>query len=256
MSLRGENLTAAFGGRAVFAGLSLELPPHSVTVLLGLNGAGKSTLLRVLAGLLPPTAGQVWLDGQSLAELSPKERARRLAYQPQQIRPQEMTVEEYVLLGSAPWLRWGAVPGVRWRQRGAKALARLGLEELSKRPMEELSGGERQRVALARTLLTGADLYLLDEPTASLDVKRQHGFFHLLRRLAGEEGASALVSVHDPNLALAYGDRVLVLGGGRLTLVEGGEAFSQRLWRALTPLYGPELSLGGEGFYWKHTGLP
>ena len=125
-----------------------------------------------------------------------------------------MTVEEYVLLGAVPYLSFGAVPGRGWRARVAAVLSEMELSALAGCGMGEISGGERQRAALAQVLLTQAPFLLLDEPTAHLDVRRQHEFLQRLRGLSAQQGKGILVSVHDPNLALRYAERVAVLSKG------------------------------------------
>lgn len=252
MELSGERLSVSLSGRKVLEDVSISLSQPGITALLGLNGAGKTTLLRTLAGLLKPEGGAVYLDGTPIEKLSPRQRARQVGYLPQSLAHGTMTVEEYVLLGAAPWLNWGAVPGAKWEARAQRAMERLGIDGLAHRSMAAISGGESRRAALAQALVAGPAVLLLDEPAAGLDLPRQHEFFDLLAHLLAREGHSALVSVHDPNLALSYGDRAVVLAEGELTILERGADFGPKLAGLLNPIYGPELRLSPQGhFYWN-----
>ena len=165
-----------------------------------------------------------------------------------------MTVLEYVLLGAAPYLTFGAVPGKDWEARARSVLRQLGIEELASRGMDCISGGERQRSALAQVLLTDAQFLLLDEPTANLDVRRQHEFLTLLKTLAEEKRKGILVSVHDPNLALRYADRVCVLAHGRVQTFERTENLGETLAESLRETYGTALCYGARrAFDWNEN---
>ena len=255
MSLEGRGLSAVLAGRRLWSQASLALRPGELCFLLGLNGAGKTTLLKVLAGLLPPQEGTVLLDGKDLSGFTSRQRAREVSYLSQLPPRWEMTVEEYALLGAAPYLRWGQVPGRAFQQRAREVLRMLDLEEVARRPIDRLSGGERQRAALAQCLVTDGTYLLLDEPTASLDVRRQHEFLQLLAALVKKGKKGALVSVHDPNLALGYGGRVGVLSGERLLLLERRPGWERELEGLLRPDYGSALCWSEQGyFYWKTEG--
>lgn len=248
MELRGEHLTVSLSGRKVLDDVSISLSQPGITALLGLNGAGKTTMMRTLAGLLPAEGGAVYLDGTAIEKLSPRQRARQVGYLPQSPAHGAMTVEEYVLLGAAPWLNWGAVPRAKWEARAQRAMERLGIDGLAHRSMAAISGGESRRAALVQALVAGPAVLLLDEPAAGLDLPRQHEFFDLLAHLLAREGHSS----HDPNLALSYGDRAAVLTEGKLTILERGADFGPKLAGLLNSIYGPELRLSPQGhFYWN-----
>jgi len=201
-----QNLTAGYGKKAILHGISLDFPPGTVTAILGPNGCGKSTLLKAAAGLLPATGGQI---------LAEEPRARHIAYLPQSRAVPEMTARQLVLHGRFPWLGW---PRVYRREDEAiadAALERLGIGEVGDLPLPELSGGTRQKCYLAMALAQQAETLLLDEPTAWLDVGHQFRLMELLRSLAAEGRAVAVV-LHDLPLALTYADRVAVLDRGRL----------------------------------------
>ena len=209
MTLAAENLTLTRGGRAVVEGLSAMLAPGQITAIVGPNGAGKSSLLLGLAGLLPPAAGAVMLDGSPLASLPARTRAQAIGYLPQGADVAwDVAVEALVALGRLPW-----------RDRGeaaiAAAIAALDLGPLRHRPVSQLSGGERARVLLARVLAGEPRWILADEPLAALDLAHQLRLITHLRACA-EAGQGVAVVLHDLGIAMNHADRVLVLKDGRL----------------------------------------
>jgi iron complex transport system ATP-binding protein len=204
------------GGRQVLADIDASVAPGHLTALVGPNGSGKSTLLRVLAGLLKPDAGQVWLDGRLLTTWPRRDIACRLALLPQDTRADfAFQVDELVAMGRHP--HRGRFERSKAADHAAvsAALARCALGTLRTRALDTLSGGERQRVAIARCLATQAPVLLLDEPTAHLDLEHALGLFALCRSLA-EEGRAVALATHDLALALRHATRVLVLSAGRV----------------------------------------
>ena len=211
------DLVAGYGRRPVLQGLTFCLRAGECAALLGPNGSGKTTLLRALSGVLAPWSGEVRLADRPLASLRPRERARRVAVVPQRGPcPEDLTAREMVLLGRyahlSPWGWYG--PG---DHRAADcALAATDTTGLAHRRLHELSGGELQRVLLARALAQESPLLLLDELAAGLDLARMTGLFDLLERRRAA-GACVLMAVHDCNLAALYATRLLGLREGRLT---------------------------------------
>lgn len=156
------------------------------------------------------------------------------------------------MLGAAPYLKWGEVPGETYQNKARNALEILGILHLADRPLDQMSGGERQLAALARAMVQNAPLLLLDEPTASLDVKRQQNFLKTLQKAVLSGGKCALLSVHDPNLALTYGDGVLILRDGETEFLPASQNLGENLCQRLKPLYGENFTLSADGyFYWK-----
>jgi iron complex transport system ATP-binding protein len=173
-------------------------------------------LLRALARLVP-FAGEIELDGRQLAEIGRGELARLVAVVPQEpSTPPWMTVAEYVLLGRTPHLGPLAKEGARDREAAARALARLDLLGFVDRRLGTLSGGEKQRVVVARALAQEAAIVLLDEPTAALDIGHQQQALDLLDRLRAESGLTLVAAMHDLTLAAQYADRMVLLDGGRV----------------------------------------
>jgi iron complex transport system ATP-binding protein len=210
-------LTVKYGSRLALRDASLCLQAGETLALIGPNGAGKTTLVRAASGVLRGQSGAVTVQGIDLQSLSPAERARRIAVVPQaRHMPDGFTVWQTVMLGRTPYLDWLGQPGMKDRQRVLWALERAGASEMAERPVSELSGGEQQRVLLARALAQDTPILLLDEPTTHLDLRHQSGLLSLLQVLAHERGLAVLMALHDLNLAALYADRVALLVDGRI----------------------------------------
>ncbi len=214
--LRGRGLTFAHprAEEAAVRGVSVEVVPGRLVAVVGPNGAGKTTLLRLLSGALVPQVGEVRLDDRPLGELGDRERARAIAVVPQsESSPFPVTVREMVGMGRyahmGPWERAGS------GNRGVvdRALERCGVSALAGREIGEVSGGEGQRVRIARALAQEAPVLLLDEPTGGLDLRYRMELFHLLRELRSD-GLAVLVITHDLNLAARFADELLLLHEG------------------------------------------
>jgi iron complex transport system ATP-binding protein len=208
-SLRGLRFGYGPEGPEVLRNLSLEIPAGTTTAILGPNGCGKTTLLHVVLGWLVPRAGEVLIDGRSLAGIPRRERGRLVALVPQAEHvPFDFSVLEYVLMGRTPYLGVLDMPSEEDHR-----LASLNLAHLWRRPVPELSGGERQMVTLARALAQRTPILLLDEPTAHLDLGNKGRLLDTLAGLAGK-GTTVLLTTHDPETAsLAAGFVVLMRDG-------------------------------------------
>jgi iron complex transport system ATP-binding protein len=214
IDLRG--VTVALGGRCVVDGVDVSVGEGEWLALIGPNGAGKTTLLRAIARLVP-FVGSIEIGGRSIEALRRAELSRLIAVVPQEpSTPPWMTVAEYVLLGRTPHLGPLAKEGLRDREAAARALARLDLLGYEERRLGTLSGGEKQRVVVARALAQEARIVLLDEPTAALDIGHQQQALELLDLLRGESGLTLVAAMHDLTLAAQYADRMVLLDGGRV----------------------------------------
>ena len=210
------HVTVALGGRPVVRSVEASVARGEWIALIGPNGAGKTTLLRAIARLVP-FAGSIALDGRPVAEMSRTELARVLAVVPQEpSTPPWMTVGEYVLLGRTPHLGLLGKEGSRDREAAGSALRRLDLLDYRERPLGTLSGGEKQRVVVARALAQRARIVLLDEPTASLDIGHQQQALELLDELRTESELTLVAAMHDLTLAAQYAHRMLLLDEGRV----------------------------------------
>ncbi len=197
-------------------GVNVTVRNGAVVGLLGPNGCGKTTLLRLLSGMLRPDEGQVLLAGRPLATLTRREIARRIALVPQETHATfDFTVIDIVLMGRYPHLGPFELEGMADLEIARKALAATGTVELEHRPFGSLSGGEKQRVVIAGALAQAAELMLLDEPTASLDLSYQIEVASLVRRLNHAQGTTMVVSTHDLNMAASVCDEIVLMRDGR-----------------------------------------
>lgn len=215
MSLDVQNLSVSKSGKPILSGVSLVAPAGTVTGLIGPNGAGKSTLLTALLGLVPST-GTARLDGRELNQMPRRDRARLVAYVEQSASTEErLSVHDVVSLGRIPFEpAWQAEPSPDDDAFIAAALADTGMSEYASRQFSTLSGGEQQRVHVARTLAQQPRLLLLDEPTSHLDIRAQLQLLSLLRRKAAS-GTTIVLALHDLNLAARYCDHLVLLNGGK-----------------------------------------
>ena len=212
-----DHLSVHYGDKPILHQVSLGVRRGEVLALIGPNGAGKTTLIRAASGALPVSAGQVRVSGQDVSRLSPTQRARMLAVVPQARNlPDSFTVWQTVMMGRTPYLGWLGQPVAKDQQRVEWALQRTSCQDLSERPIGELSGGEQQRVLLARALAQDTPVLMLDEPTAHLDLRHQSTLLNLVRTLARQDGLAILMALHDLNLVALFADRVALLSEGRL----------------------------------------
>jgi len=209
-----QNLSFQYGRKAILSGVTFRASPGEIVAILGPNGSGKSTLLRCLCGILKPKSGAVFCDGANLAGFSAEKIARQVGYVPQRIETAPLSVFDAVLLGRKPYFTWFA--SLDDFRRVEEMLFRLELDSFALRPVNQLSGGETQKVALARALVQEPQLLLLDEPTSALDLKNQVEFLTALRDAVQERKFLAVLSLHDVNTALRYADRFLLLREGIL----------------------------------------
>src|SRR5438105_10544958 len=213
--LEARNVTVNYDEREAVRDISLRVEPGKVIAIIGPNGAGKSTLLRALNGSVTAT-GQVLLDDRSISSYSRRSVARRIAVVAQEADLRfPITVIEFVLGGRYAWSNAWGWENVRDLEIASAALRETALEEFAQRVMNELSGGERQRAVLARALATDAKIFLLDEPTANLDLGHQAAILRLVRQRCDTRDAGAIVVMHDINLAAEFADHVLLLKNGR-----------------------------------------
>lgn len=199
-------------GRQILHDVSFAARDGECLAILGNNGAGKSTLLKCFSHILRPQSGSVRVDGAELLTMSHAEMARRVAFVAQNPPSSHLTVYDMLLLGRKPYMKWGVSAEDCRLVDGM--LSALGLEDMAVRPMDRLSGGEQQKIMLARALVQQPRVLLLDEPTSNLDLHNQYEMLSLVQRLCRERGIAAVMVIHDLNLALRYCDRFLLLHGG------------------------------------------
>lgn len=204
-------------GPAVLTEIDLDVHPGEILGVIGPNGSGKSTLLKIMAGLLAPTLGWVQVEGRRLEGYASRDRARRIAYLPQEYEfPFPFRVIEVALMGRAPYQ---SAFGFDTREDLAMvktALRELQAGELAERNIQDLSGGEKQRVLIARTFAQQTPCLILDEPTSQLDLGHSRLFTERLKRKVSDGRSSIVWASHDLSLVAAVADRILVLFRGRI----------------------------------------
>ena len=215
MKVELESVSVAYEKKFIFEDFSASLEGPGLIGIIGENGSGKSTLIKTIAGIFSPRSGTVRFDGADLYGISSEERARMVGYVPQQgMLDKTAVVYDYIMLGRKPYFLW------REREEDhavvQELLRELDIEHFSFRLTGELSGGEQQKVVLARTLAQQTPVLLLDEPTNHLDIRYQIELFELLHRKIKEQGIVAIMAIHDLHLALRYTDRLILLKAGEL----------------------------------------
>jgi iron complex transport system ATP-binding protein len=218
--IKADSLCDEVRGKTLLQDVSFSIQRGESIGIIGPNGAGKSTLLRHLAGLNQPTSGSVSLHGKPVHHLSPKERARQLAILMQKPEAsQHYTALEIVKMARYPYLRRFQPEGEHDRAIVHEMMEKTCTLHLQDRPLNLMSGGELQRVFLARALAQEPELLLLDEPTTYLDLFHQHELLSLLQREKEQNGLTWIAVLHDLNLAAQYCDRILLLAEGQLVKV-------------------------------------
>ena len=212
-----RNLSFAYSSLPAVVDISLALPRGAMAALIGANGSGKSTLIRLLAGLLEPAKGEIAFNGAPLANLHPRDRAKRIAYVPQSTSSVfPFTALEVVLTGRSPYSGRFRFESSHDEQIALSALDALDAAHLSARHITELSGGERQLVTVARALAQEPEVMLLDEPASALDLKHRTQLARALRRLRDERGITVLMITHDLMLLDSAADLIFAMKCGRI----------------------------------------
>lgn len=210
-----ENLSFHYrSGPEILRQISFSLEEGQFLAILGNNGAGKSTMLKCFNQILRVKGGHVWMDGEDLLTMTHREVARRVAFVSQTIPSTQMTVHDVVMLGRRPYMQWAFTE--EDHRIVHQAMDRLNLSAMRGRFLNELSGGERQKVMLARALAQQPKVLLLDEPTSSLDIQNQYQVLDIVRDICRTSSITAVMVIHDLNLALRFCDRFLLLKDGRV----------------------------------------
>jgi len=212
-----QHLSIVFGSTRILQSITFQARPGKILGIIGPNGAGKTTLLRAISGLIPIDKGELSYANHSLLKMPAEARARLIASVPQATAlPPAFSVRDVVMLGRTPYMNWMGQPSMRDNEIVNTAMRQTHTEKLADRRLDELSAGEQQRILLARALAQSTPVLLMDEPTSHLDLRYQIELLDLTRNLVQQEKKTALLVLHDLNLASRYADGILLLNMGKL----------------------------------------
>ncbi len=238
MILEVKNLCFSYGSREVVKNVSFSAVPGKIVAVLGVNGVGKSTMLKCINRINKPTSGEILLDGDRLHSFNDTELATRVGYVAQNCDFTDETVFDSVLLGRKPFIKWDVTANDL--EIVSQTLKVLSLEDYAMRNVLELSGGERQKVAIARALAQQTPILLFDEPTSNLDMKNQLEVLSIIKNIVNEKQLSAIVTIHDLNLALRFADYFLAMHEGRVYAFGESDVVNEK---SIAEVYGVEASI-------------
>ena len=238
MRLQIKDLVFSYGSTRILDRITMELGSSEVLGIVGPNGAGKSTLIRCIDQILVPEHGTVLLDGQDMKTMSRMEIAKRIGYVPQSVSTVfPATVFDTVLMGRRPHLGWRS--SEEDIDMVLEVLTMLKIKSLAMRDFNEISGGQQQKVLIARALAQDSGIILLDEPTSNLDIKHQLEVMEIMRELVRKKEISVMMAIHDLNLAARYSDRIIMLNGGSIR--DAGDPGSVLTAENIQSVYGVEV---------------
>ena len=247
MKLKVKDVEFSYSSTPILKDVCMELAPSEIVGIVGPNGVGKSTLIRCIDRILAPQKGSILLDGQDMKEMDMMKVARHIGYVPQtstSVFP--ATVFDMVLLGRRPHLGWRS--SEKDQEKVSEILELLEIKEFAMRDFGELSGGQQQKVLIARAFAQEPDVLLFDEPTSNLDIRHQLDVMEIIKRLVMGNEISAIMAVHDLNLASRYVDRVIMMNGG--SIFSAGDPASVLSPKNIAFVYGVEVKVS------NHDGKP
>jgi iron complex transport system ATP-binding protein len=233
--LKIHNLSVYYGERQVLRDVALGIHSGEVVALIGPNGAGKSTLIRAVSGVIPVRDGRIRVNGTDVTSLSSMQRARQISVVPQAVSmPPAFTVWETVLLGRTPYLNFLGQTSATDEALARRALEQVDMLPLRESRMDQISGGEQQRVLLARALAQATPILLMDEPTAHLDLRHQIDLLKLIVAQVREKNLTVLIALHDLNLASMFADRIAIIENGQVCVAGSpGETLTAEILRSV-----------------------
>ena len=240
-----RDLMFSYGETPILKGVSFDAEPNTIISILGPNGTGKTTLLKCLCNLHRPQEGSITIDGKEILEMPSREIAKHIGFVPQSTPPSRNTVFDTALIGRKPHMDWGMTKRdyeITW-----EILKALKLDHLALRKSNEISGGEFQKVQIARAIIQEPDVLILDEPSNNLDISNQHRTMHTIMDFVRSRGMCTIMTMHDINLAVHYSDKLLFLKDGKVAAYGGMEIVTEDL---IEQVYGIE----SEIIY--HRGVP
>lgn len=238
MNLEVKNLCFSYGPHQVVRDVSFSAKAGEFVAILGVNGVGKSTMLKCINRINRHQSGSILVDGESVERIPGGDLAKKIGYVAQNGELSDGTVFDSVLLGRKPFIQWDVTEDDL--QIVQDVLHMLSLEDFAMRNVLELSGGERQKVAIARALAQQTPVLLFDEPTSNLDLKNQLEVLRIIKQVVRERQLTAIVTIHDLNLALRYADRFLEMKDGRVYGFGGSEVVTEE---SILEVYGVRAAL-------------
>ncbi|BBO91303.1 ABC transporter ATP-binding protein [Desulfosarcina ovata] len=210
-----EGLCFHYNKTAILENIGIDLHRGQMLSIVGPNGTGKTTLLKCIAGIATPRSGKILIDGVDMSRMSRMDHAKRIGYVPQSSPGKfPITVFDAVLMGRRPYMTWR--PSEKDLEAVANVLKSLNLENIALRDFDQLSGGQKQKVLLARAVAQETDYLLMDEPTSNLDLKHQMEVLEMVSGMVKKSGVAAMLAMHDLNLAARFSDRIVMLNKGRI----------------------------------------
>ena len=213
--LKVENISSGYGHKVIIKDINFSTNKSEFTALLGLNGTGKTTLLKTISGLIKPKTGKCSINGIDIASLKEKERAQTISYMSQRHSVvYDIKVVDVVVMGITPYLGIFETPTKAHRERAYDMIRLMGMEDFKDHNFNNLSEGQKQLIIIARNLMQNADLLLFDEPDSALDFVNKHMVLSKIRHVVKQENRGGLITLHDPNYALNYCDRIILIHEG------------------------------------------
>ena len=239
-----ENLNFSYDDRQVLHDVTFDAGKNQIISILGPNGVGKTTLLKCICNMHRGTSGSIRVDGEEVSSLSARELAKKVAYVPQKAIATKSTVFDSVLIGRRPHIEWGMSEKdmeIAWN-----VMESLNLGDLSLKYVDEISGGEFQKVQIARAIAQEPSLLILDEPSNNLDIANQHITMRMVEHVVKQHGLCTIMTMHDINLATYYSDRFLFMKGGRVVAYGGNEVITPEVIREVYGIDVDIIDYGGQ----------
>jgi iron complex transport system ATP-binding protein len=233
-----NNLSFAYAKNEVLKDISFQVEPGDCLAIFGINGAGKSTLLKCMNRIIRPNKGHIKFNGKSLLDLPDNELAKCIGYVSQSCKFSETSVFDAVLLGRKPYIKWDVT--AEDLEIVQDVLRVMSLEDFAMRNVTELSGGERQKVSIARALVQQTEVLLFDEPTSNLDLKNQLEVIQIIRDIVQERQIAAIITMHDLNLALRFANKFIMIKDGEVFAFGDKSVLTEE---SISHVYGVDVSI-------------